>query len=282
MESFLVNTLVFRSILRATKNEVAVVLCSPSNLMLPHCAIPFRRWLLPLRFSSSTPHPTANCIIKKSKLEVFCISSFRGFFHWHIYNWQLKLDIILKSVTEVLCLSLCPRLVMVWNQLEYTVIVIQRVYPRTSCFTGEDWVSIWNQQINPRQVSERASLIGSSYWALNHDKMLLPFPCKLAGNIWYFLHKSPIAVPEIYSSSHQKDDSLSVPIITCHWTWFESVCVHACGFTIAGMFSDTNREIIHCSDRIYNATQINIMVSNLLTFKHKNFKWTFQRSKNDA
>lgn len=227
------------------------------------------------RLPKPLPPPTAKCIIKKSKLEVFCISSFWGFFHWHIYNWQLKLDMILKSVTEVLCLPLCPRLVMVCNQLEYTVIVIQGVYPRTSCFTGEDWVSIWNQQINPRQVSERASLIGSSYWALNHDKMLLLFPCKLAGNIWYFLHKSPIAVQEIYSSSHQKDDSLSVPIITCHWMWFESTRVHACGFTIAGMFSDINREWIHCSDRIYNTTQINVTVSNLLTFKTQEFEMNF-------
>lgn len=101
-----------------------------------------------------------------------------------------------------------------------------RVYPRKSCFSGEDWVSIWNQQINPRQVSERASLIGSSYWALNHDKMLLLFPCKLARNIWYFLHKSSIAVQEIYCSSYQNDDSLSVPIITCHRTWQQNV--HAC------------------------------------------------------
>lgn len=247
-------------------------MCSLSNLMHPHCAdSPLGAGCSLSAFPPPTHHPTAKCIIKKSKLEVFCISSFWGFFHWHIYNWQLKLDIILKSVTEVLCLPLCLRLVMVWNQLEYTVIVIQRVYPRTSCFTGEDWVSIWNQQINPRQVSERASLIGSSYWALNHDKMLLLFPCKLAGNIWYFLHKSPIAVQEIYSSSHQKDDSLSVPIITCHWMWFESVRVHACGFTIAGMFSDINREWIHCSDRIYNTTQTNVTVSNLLTFKSQEF-----------
>lgn len=98
-----------------------------------------------------------------------------------------------------------------------------RVYPRKSCFSGEDWVSIWNQQINPRQVSERASLIGSSYWPLNHDKMLLLFPCKLAWNIWDFLHKSSIAVQEIYCSNYQNDDSLSVPIITCHWTWQEDV-----------------------------------------------------------
>lgn len=55
------------------------------------------------------------------------------------------------------------------------------------------------------------------------------------------LHKSPIAAQEIHSSSHQKDDSLSVPIITCHWTWFQSVCMRAQGFTIAEMFSDTNR-----------------------------------------
>ena len=236
LESFLVNTSLFRNFLRGTgKNKVAVAMCSLFGLMPPTKPIPLRRRLLPLRFAS-THHPAAKCIIKKSKLEVFCISSFRGFFHWHIHNWQLKLDMILKSVTEVLCLPLCPRLVMVWNQLEYTVIVIQRVYPRTSCFTGEDWVSIWNQQINPRQVSERASLIGSSYWALNHDKMLLLFPCKLAGNIWYFLHKSPTAAQEVRSSSHQKDDSLSVPITTCHWMWFESARVRACGFAIAGMF----------------------------------------------
>lgn len=241
MEPFLVNILLFRSILKGThKNEVAVVTCSLfKSAASPPSWFPSGDGYSLSTSPPPTPHPTAKCIIKKSKLEVLCISSFWGFFHWHIHNWQLKLDMILKSVTEVLCLPLCPRLVMVWNQLEYTVIVIQRVYPRTSCFTGEDWVSIWNQQINPRQVSERASLIGSSYWALNHDKMLLLFPCKLAGNIWYFLHKSPIAAQEIYSSSHQKDDSLSVPIITCHWMWFESVRVHACGFTIAGMFSDT-------------------------------------------
>lgn len=110
-----------------------------------------------------------------------------------------------------------------------------RVYPRKSCFSGEDWVSIWNQQINPRQVSERASLIGSSYWALNHDKMLLLFPCKLAGNIWYFLHKSSIAVQEIYCSSYQNDDRLSVPIITCHWTWQEDVCMHGCIYNCQGV-----------------------------------------------
>lgn len=154
--------------------------------MLPVVQTPFSSLLLP-----PCPHSAAKCIIKKSKWGVFCISFFWGFFSRHVQNWQLELDRILKSVTEVLCLPLCPRLVMVWNQLEYTVIVIQRVYPRTSCFTGEDWVSIWNQQINPRQVSERASLIGSSYWALNHDKMLLLLPCKLAGNIWYFCIRAP-------------------------------------------------------------------------------------------
>lgn len=188
-----------------------------------HQRISLRRWRLSLCFSS-TPAPPS---IKKSKLEVLCISSFWRIFHWHIDNWQPKLDMILKSVAGV--------------QLGYTVIVIQRVYPGASCFTGEDWVSIWNQQINPRQVSERASLIGSSYWALNHDKMLLLFPCKLAGNIWYFLHKGPTAAPEIYSCSRQKDDSLSVPIITCHWMWFVGARGHARGVAVAGIFSDINR-----------------------------------------
>lgn len=266
MEPLLVNILLFRRILRGTRgNEVAAVRAPFQCDASPPRQVPLGDGYSLSAFLPCS-HPAAKCIIKKSKLGVFYISSFWRFSHWHIHNWQLKLDTVLKSVTGVLCLPLCPRLVMVWNQLEYTVIVIQRVYPRTSCFTGEDWVSIWNQQINPRQVSERASLIGSSYWALNHDKMLLLFPCKLAGNIWYFLHKSPTAVQEIYSSSHQKDDSLSVPIITCHWMWFEGASVHACGFTIAGMFSDINGEWIHCFDRIHNATQINVTVSNLLTF----------------
>lgn len=132
---------------------------------------------------------------------------------------------VLKSVTEVLCLPPRPKHVMVESRLEYNCHSV-RAFPRKSCFIGEDWVSIWNQQINPRQVSERASLIGSSYWALNHDKMLLLFPCKLAGNIWYFLHKRPIAAREIYCWSYQNNDSLSVPIIGCQWLCCVSATVY--------------------------------------------------------
>lgn len=110
-----------------------------------------------------------------------------------------------------------------------------RVYPQKSCLSGKDWVSIWNQQINPRQVSERASLIGSSYGALNHDKMLLLFPCKLVHNIEYFLHKSSIAVQEIYCSNYQNNDSLSIHIITCHWTWQKDEHSHV-HFTTAQVF----------------------------------------------
>lgn len=123
---FLVNTLLFRSILRGThkKSGGSFSFSLFKSDASPPCWLPSGD-SYSLSTSLPLPPPAAKCIIKKSKLEVFCISSFWGFFLWHIHNWQLKLDMILKSVTEVLCFPLCPRLVMVWNQLEYTVIVIQ-------------------------------------------------------------------------------------------------------------------------------------------------------------